>query len=545
MTSPTVTIVISFRERWRFTPLTVESILTHTSGKFALWLLDSGMPGDVRDAVQQHVKGGKLRIVHVGQGQQPNAVRAAIASQIDTQYAVFIDNDVVVMSGWLDRMVGCAEETGAGIICPLYLWGEDKETDRIHVAGGDLDLVPAEQGVRMIESHRHVNRRISDVPDDLHRRTCGYGEFHCLMMRREVYSDDGIFDPGIVTVHEHIHASLRARELGFETWFEPEARVNYLAFAPWQVGELNDLRKRWDLPTADRSLDEFARRWNIVDDEDYRVPMHRFLALHASHTDVLDPRPALAARRDEVMTRGDLQQTFGGIEWLAHNSGYDRKDIGLLRRGYRLAMSLLRGLYRPCGRPFINHLAGTASVLLFYGCPMPHVIAALLHAAHTHGPRDLVPQRLRDFTKFGPNAETAVEIVDRYGERSRLLRQLDDDKCDFADLPLELASLCLLDAANDVDMHLSFEVAVTGRADLLSGVRLEQTQRLLKYVGLPGLAETLQAVNAEEVAMPDIPFEAGLNISFRLPPQRPIGAGGRAQRLGGTPQPSLGQGQDS
>ena len=48
--APLVTIVISFRERWRFTPLAVESILENSGGTFALWLLDPGMPAEIRDA---------------------------------------------------------------------------------------------------------------------------------------------------------------------------------------------------------------------------------------------------------------------------------------------------------------------------------------------------------------------------------------------------------------------------------------------------------------------------------------------------------------
>ena len=527
-----VTIVISFRERWRFTPQTVESILKNTGGKFALWLLDSGMPRPMRKALQPFVDAGQLKIIDVPKSDQPNIVRGEIASTINTPYAVFIDNDVVVMPGWLDRMLSCAEETGAGIVCPLYLWGAGGKTDLIHMAGGDITLEPTDNGARRFtESHRHVSRRIAEVPDDLKRRPCDYGEFHCLMMRREVYSARGMFDPGIVTVHEHIHASMLARELGFETWFEPEARVNYLAFAPWQVGELTDLRARWDFDAAEQSLEAFAKRWNIVDEEDYRVPMHRFLALHASHTDVIDPRPELAVNRDRVMTRGDLQQTFGGLQWLAFATGYDRKDVGLLRRGYRLAMMLVRGIYRPCGRPFINHLSGTASVLLFYGCPMPHVVAALLHAAYSHGPKAVAGQMLRDFTKFGPNAETAVAMIEPYDDRAKVMGAVDEAGDDFSNLPLELVSLALLDAANDVDMHLSLEVAVSGRGDTLEGLRLEQYQKLLSQVGLPGLAATLREVHAEDTSMVNIAFQPDVRFSFRLPTkQNPRGAPGPNQR---------------
>jgi len=64
--------------------------------------------------------------------------RRRVADLIDTKYAVFMDNDVLVHPGWLERLYACAEETGAGIVGPLYLWGADAQADTIHMAGGEL-----------------------------------------------------------------------------------------------------------------------------------------------------------------------------------------------------------------------------------------------------------------------------------------------------------------------------------------------------------------------------------------------------------------------
>jgi hypothetical protein len=86
-------------------------------------------------------------------------------------------------------------------------------------------------------------------------------------------------------------------------------------------------------------------------------------------------------------------------------------------------------------------------------------------------------------------------------------------------------------AANDVDMHLSLEVAVSGRGDTLEGLRLEQYQKLLSQVGLPGLAATLREVHAEDTSMVNIAFQPDVRFSFRLPTkQNPRGAPGPNQR---------------
>jgi hypothetical protein len=518
-----VTIVIAFRERWRFTPLTVEMILRNTSGNFRLWLLDSGVPQEVRDALQPYVEAGQLEIIDVGVGRQPSEARRLIASRLATPYAAFVDNDAIVSPDWLDKLVACAEETGAGIVCPLYLWGDRPESDQIHMAGGELSLEQGEGGVRMGEHHRHLGRRISDVADDLCRAECDYGEFHCLLMRWEVYSAVGLFDPEIINVHEHIHVSLMARELGYATWIEPDARVNYLAFAPWVTGELDDFRRRWDFQTSERSLTGFARRWGLADDSDYRLPIRRFLMEHTGRVDLQDARPALGSRRGQPMNRADLQQTFGGLEWLAVATGYTNEEVLVIGRAYRIALQLSEGIYRPCGRPFINHLAGTASVLLFYGCPIPLILAGLLHSVRPTG-RSAGDRSLDAFAEESAAARHALALADLYRQRARLLDPANQAGKAVAELPLGLANLYLLDAANDVDMHLSFEVPVSGRKDVMTGSGLSDCQELLEYVGFPGLAATLGMLREQAPVLPAVTFQSGRQGSFRLDGDKTIPA---------------------
>src|ERR1700759_5388844 len=95
--APLVTIVVSFRERWRFTARTIEGIINNTPGQFGILLLDSGMPQNVRDEVQPHHDSGAIEIVDVGRGTLPNHGRAIVAERLKSKYAVFIDNDIIVM----------------------------------------------------------------------------------------------------------------------------------------------------------------------------------------------------------------------------------------------------------------------------------------------------------------------------------------------------------------------------------------------------------------------------------------------------------------
>ncbi|MEO6422958.1 MAG: hypothetical protein ABIR84_09855 [Candidatus Nitrotoga sp.] len=86
------------------------------------------------------------------------------------------------------------------------------------------------------------------------------------------------------------------------------------------------------------------------------------------------------------MSKEELQQTRSGLLDLAIKQGYQAAEIALLSNAYFTAQGFVTGGYRSCGRPFINHLAGTASVLLRYDFRIEVVMAGLLHAAYTHCP---------------------------------------------------------------------------------------------------------------------------------------------------------------
>lgn len=245
MTSPAplpaarATVVVSFRERWGWTQAVVERLLAHTPPEVPVWVLDTGLPPALRQTLQALADATpRLALLPLPSGLWPQQARGAIAAQIGTPYAVFIDNDVLVRPGWLAPLLDCAEATGAGIVGPLYLWGDDETSELVHMAGGQLEIQGEAPARVMGEWHRHINRHVADIQPPLQRSVCDFAEYHCLLMRREVFQDPEIFDPVIVCVHEHIHASLRARELGYATWLEPATRVLYAARQPWLLDEL-------------------------------------------------------------------------------------------------------------------------------------------------------------------------------------------------------------------------------------------------------------------------------------------------------------------
>jgi hypothetical protein len=197
-------------------------------------------------------------------------------------------------------------------------------------------------------------------------------------------------------------------------------------------------------------------------------------------------------------------------------------EIDVLLKTYHIAMQLVNGLYRPCGRPFINHLAGTASVLLFYGCPIRVVAAGMLHAAFSHGLGSQQEPKFNSAIEAAVNSlkstgRHAFAVARRYQFRNQIFEHLSHDHTGLAERPLSDVELDLLDAANDVDMHLSLEMAVTGRTDVLSGKPHSDCLELLHYIGLPGLAATLAEVRRGALTLPTPNFGNNRPVSFALP----------------------------
>ena len=72
-------------------------------------------------------------------------------------------------------------------------------------------------------------------------------------------------------------------------------------------------------------------------------------------------------------------------------------------------MRIFTGLYLPSGKPFLDHLVGTASILAWLHAPIAVVAAGLVHATYLHG----------DFgCRTGISDEKRKQVIDVVGTES-------------------------------------------------------------------------------------------------------------------------------
>src|SRR5215831_19644541 len=200
------TIVMTARERHSLAATALESIVQHTARPYRLMYVDCASPEWLRDMLDARAAEWGLDVVRFDQPLWPQQARHRVIDRIASDYTVFIDNDVLVEPGWLEALVACADETGAGIVAPLYLWGDGVRPAKIHMAGGRIEQTEVPGGKVLREWHQLANADPNRVK--LERQPCDFAEYHCMLVRTELLRDGAVLDPTIRCVHEHVDTAL-------------------------------------------------------------------------------------------------------------------------------------------------------------------------------------------------------------------------------------------------------------------------------------------------------------------------------------------------
>jgi hypothetical protein len=500
---------MTVRERHKLTLRSIEDILARTPIPYRFIFSHGVLPAWLDEALAGHEKAGHLERRSFPDLLWPQHLRQAVLDEIDTEFVVFIDNDILVSDGWLEKLLKCADETGAGVVGPVYLWGDGDKPPKVHMAGGTLHETLIEGRPRLLkEVHGNIDGDPATVLPTLKRGPCDFVEFHCMLIRTELARAAGAFDPDIVAVHEHINTCLTIRALGSHVVLEPAVQVTYLAYAEQILEDLPLMRSRWDDHATEASIQAFCRKWNVDPDNRSWGGVRAYAAGLRWKSDPLRPRSIGDGHHLRAMARGELPQTRSALIDLALARGYGSTEATLLARSCAAAALLFDGGYRPCGRPFLNHAIGTAGALVNYDFCIEVVCEGLMHAAYTHR-RLTVPQIQEVLTSLHPQIELRVRL---YTQRHGRSGQQPAPRSTTRE-----AEIAAVEAANEIDMRLSGEYAYSGRSP---EVGLEPAQRLaqfLEIIGVPGMARTM----LDAIALPQqAPAElvTRLGESYRIGP---------------------------
>ncbi|RAM51206.1 MAG: glycosyltransferase family 2 protein [Hapalosiphonaceae cyanobacterium JJU2] len=292
MHKPKVTIIVSQRERFSYTRESLESIYEHTHIPFSLVYVDGNSPSEIESYLYEQTREKEFDLIRTDYYLSPNQARNLGLHQVNTEYVVFIDNDVIVTSGWLDHLLQCAEETKATIVCPLTCIGKPLG-ETIHLAGGEAHIIVETQENNEVkrkvhEKHYFVNRKVAEVSEQLHRQKCEFGEFHCMLVRTEIFDRIGLLDERLLSTREHIDFCLTVTYAGGTIYCEPASVVTYVPGLKLQLPELFFFMLRWSDAWETASLEHFAQKWQLTTNDKYFKKRYKRLG-HRRHQAFLKP----------------------------------------------------------------------------------------------------------------------------------------------------------------------------------------------------------------------------------------------------------------
>ncbi|MFI4934334.1 MAG: glycosyltransferase [Caulobacterales bacterium] len=507
MGAPLVTVVVTAREGHANTLASLESVLADDAIPFDLVYVDLLSPPPLAAAIATRCARRGGQIIRLDEWMAPAAARKLALPLVKTKYVAFIDNDVTVERGCLEKLVACAEETGAGLVSPLYLQAGGGHPPTIHMAGGIFTWSEDAAGRLLAETHRMHGAPV-EAANGLARTKVDYTEYHYVLGRADLLTLPGAISDDVLLVHEHIDLALFAREQGLDIFLEPSARATYIAFDSRTLADADFYRRRWDVEACNMSLDAFLRGHPKADPAGMTGSMRSYAPGRLQEFEIRRPGTAgedLAA----PMSPSELAQTRYALRQQAFERGYQEDEVRAIEQACDFATLTFDGLYRPDGRPFLNHVIGTASALVRYELRLDIVMAGLTHAAYTHRPAWMTEEEISN--TLGAGRQVDLLVRSHPGAKTFL----NNNDCDPLQFNVNQAEVMCLLAANEADMRLSGEYRATGRPAELQLNALAMISAALSHFGIDGLAKTASRPLGDVQVWPLLGAGAR-KVSFRL-----------------------------
>ena len=258
------TVVIVPRESFNMFPEVIERIYRVTSPIFKLIVMEGKAPEAVRTQLREFERTKPhCKVVWSNRWHYPHELVNQSMPMIDTEYVVYIDNDVEVMEGWLEALVECADETKAGCVHPIYLTETLKKSfHKIHVAEGKL-IRKKRNGYVFLDSTMPYSGSSYDAYPDKRPKPSEFFEWHCVMFRKSLLDTIGLLDDLIIS--EHLDYTLRIEQAGEKIMLQPRAAVayDYERIFKFRGADRRYMLYRWNVAKSAESLERFRKNWNL------------------------------------------------------------------------------------------------------------------------------------------------------------------------------------------------------------------------------------------------------------------------------------------
>ena len=295
-----VTLIITQRESYARSLESLASILAHTPAPLALIYVDGASPPPVRDALRTQAATMGFRLLREEQILAPNQAKCLAIPFIETEFALFIDNDVLVEPDWLPTLLACAQETGAGAVAPLYL-ERVGDQEKLHMLGGRVHIHEAGGQRSLRATHDQRKGQVGAEPSQPFQTQ--HIEMHALLVRTALLHQHALFDPAILSVPENADFCLSLLEAGWQIWIEPRARVTVLLPEVLEADEGHFYKTRWSDEWMERGFAHFCQKWQLSGPQPALESQRRWVVAHrqVAYPDSLHRR--LGIKSDSILNR--------------------------------------------------------------------------------------------------------------------------------------------------------------------------------------------------------------------------------------------------
>jgi hypothetical protein len=257
--TPLCTIVIIPREKFSFAARSYESLCAHNLSAYPVIYVNSCSPPPWSRRLDSLAAEGKITLIRAGFHLSQHEAFNLALPHLRTKYVIFLDNDVLLTPGWAEKLVTCAEETGASVVMPLI---EEKEMNgdwHIHMCGGDCGVEERDGQLWF----REIHPLHGQAKSDLRRCRTGVVEYHALLVRNEALQKVGPFDENYWPTLDHTDFSLMIRASGGTLWLEPSSVVRYELPPPLEFQDLAFFMTRWSDDLVRSNQRHFAKKWGV------------------------------------------------------------------------------------------------------------------------------------------------------------------------------------------------------------------------------------------------------------------------------------------
>jgi GT2 family glycosyltransferase len=262
----------------------LKNIIENTHAFASCIYIDGNSPREVSAQLADICQAHGYTYVREERYLTPNQARNIALGLVDTRYVVFVDNDIFVEPGWLHHLVDCADQTGAWAVGPVIMEGSEN-LSVVHMAGGKL--VEDEVGgfTRVRQQHRHMFSTLPDVRDQLVREPVGSFEFHCVLVRTDVFAERQFLDEGFLSHQEHLDLAREIRRAGGEVYFEPLSIVRYDTARNFEDWDREYFELRWSEEWSNESIEHCREKWGLGPED---RGLKRLAIWTARHRDLFD-----------------------------------------------------------------------------------------------------------------------------------------------------------------------------------------------------------------------------------------------------------------